>query len=119
MMGVQLFNTIHHVLQAAAGKLGFAFTVVGSVEDPASVIELCNSGEIATHVPESTARHLARTHPALMTAPILEPALDRLVYSYTHADIPKTGAVIAVQDIIARLVRAYRRDAGAQGAQST
>jgi LysR family nitrogen assimilation transcriptional regulator len=106
---------IHHVLQAGAARLGFDLQIVGSVEDPASVVELCSSGEMATYVPESTARHLAHAYPALMTAPILEPALDRQVYSYTHADIPKTGAVIAVEDIIARLVRAYRQEAGSPG----
>lgn len=103
---------VHHVLKAAAEQLGFALEIVGSVEDPASVVELCSSGEVATYVPESTARHLSRAYSALQTAPILEEALERQVYCYTLVDVPKTGAVAAVEGIIGQLVRAYRQEAG-------
>lgn len=105
---------IHGVLEAQANKLGFSLHVVGSIEDQASVIDLCSSGTVATYVPDSTARHLTARNPSLVSAPILEAALARKVFVYTHAEVPKTGAVIAIEEIIERVVGAYTASTSSQ-----
>jgi LysR family transcriptional regulator, nitrogen assimilation regulatory protein len=94
---------VQHALEACANRLGFSLHVVASIEDYASIIELCSHGAFATHVPESMARHLASRNAQLTAAPILEPSLTRKVFLYTHADVPKTGAVMAVEALV-RLV---------------
>jgi LysR family nitrogen assimilation transcriptional regulator len=101
---------IHRVLETAANVRGFSLNVVGSIEDQASVLALCNSGTVATYVPESTAKRLV-AQGGLVARPILEEGLVRKVFLYSHPDVPKTGAVIAVEDIVSRVVADYVADA--------
>ncbi len=107
---------IHRVLEAAAGRHGFALNVVGSLEDQASLMELCSEGLAATYVPETTAAYLVRRHPAMRAAPIQEPLLERNIFMYTHSAVPRTGAVMALERLIVRLLHDERAQESTAGA---
>lgn len=97
---------VHAQLEALARRQGFELQVVGSVEDQASVLALCAEGTVASYAPESSARHMA-ARAGLLVQPLLEPSLARKVFLYTHAEVPKTGAVVAVENVLARVVTQF------------
>lgn len=83
---------------------GVDLSVVGGIEDDSAVLHICESGAAATILPEMSATTDIRGR-ELRMAVIENPQLQRDIVLSTNADIPPTGAVLAAENILNRLLK--------------
>lgn len=100
------YSTILRVAEAHEVSLA----VVGGIEDDGAVLHVCESGAAATILPETSAAVEIRGR-RLRLAVIDDEALRREVFLATNPDIPSTGAVLAVQNTLQRLLTATHASA--------
>jgi len=95
---------IHRMLRAEAARRGVTLDIVGGVEDSRALFDICATGAAATLMAESVA--VPRAGDAgLVHAPLDEPRLARQVVLAFNDNVMKTGAIIAAEAILARLLR--------------
>ncbi len=88
---------------ALARAAGVSLDIVGGVEDTSAVLEICLSGAAVSLQPESVATRLA-SESGLESAILEEPALTRRVVIAHNDSVMKTGAVIASEAILTRIL---------------
>lgn len=95
------YSTILGVAEAH----GVVLSVVGGIEDDGAVLHICESGAAATILPEASAATEIRGR-MLRMAVIEDPQLRRDILLSTNPDVPSTGVVLAVENILHRLLKA-------------
>ena len=93
----------HDLLLELAERSGVTLSMVGGIEDTSSVLDVCAASMAVTLLPESTARRAGVTH-GLLRVPLDEPDMVRELVLVGNPDVPKTGAVAAVEAVFLQLV---------------
>ncbi|AZG06618.1 LysR family transcriptional regulator [Pigmentiphaga sp. H8] len=94
----------HRMLREEAARRGVALDIVGGIEDSKALLDVCATGTAATLLAESVAARRAG-NAGLAYAPLDEPRLTRQVVVALNDSVMKTGAIIAAEAILARLLR--------------
>jgi DNA-binding transcriptional LysR family regulator len=100
----------YSTLVRAAAAQGVGLSVLGGIEDDSAVLQVCESGAAATILPETTAAIEIRGR-GLRLAVVEDPALQREILLSTNPDIPSTGAILAVENVLRRLLIALHSTA--------
>ena len=87
----------------AAREAGVDLSIVGGIEDGAAVLDVCRAGVACTVVPEIAAQRIEQDSGLSVTV-IDNDHLHREIRLESHPDIPKTGAMMAVERVVARVV---------------
>ena len=95
----------YSTLVRVAEDHGVALSVVGGIEDDGAVLQICESGVAATILPEMSAATDIQGR-ALRMAVLDDPQLQREVLVSTNPDAPSTGAVLAAENILSRVLKA-------------
>lgn len=96
-------QSTHATLTKVAEANGVELTIIGGVDDHHVAIEFCASGMGVMALPETIAHHVVghgELHALLLDAP----ELTREIFMVSNPDIPKTGAVTAVEAILVEVL---------------
>lgn len=93
----------HDLLLDLAERSGVALSMIGGIEDTSSVLDVCAASMAVTLLPESSARRAGVTH-GLLHVYVNEPEMVRELVLVGNPDVPKTGAVAAVEAVFLKLV---------------
>lgn len=93
------WQSTHVALTKAAEESGVHLSIIGGVDDHHVAIELCEAGMGMMALPETIAHHVVGR--GKLAALLLDaPNLTREIFMVTNPDIPKTGAVAAVEALL-------------------
>lgn len=94
----------HRMLRDEAARRGVALDIAGGVEDSRALFDICAAGAAATLLAESVAAPRA-ADAGLAHVALDEPRLTRQVVLAFNDTVMKTGAIIAAESILARLLK--------------